>query len=115
MPSACSLGSKDRHTGSMPPEQPMSSSLNFSALRLWAMSAGNGRAMRRRLHGRHGRCRRADGAGQAQRWRGQQEARALLVAQPECQVLHPPDLAQVQAELEQAVVVDGERGMLGIV
>src|SRR6185312_983497 len=45
-----------------------------------------------------GCCGRADGAGQAERRGGEQEARALLVAQVECQVLQPPDLAEVEAE-----------------
>src|SRR5271155_279231 len=97
IPSARSLGSKARHIGSMPPEQPTSSSVNFSLLSFSATNAENDKGILKSDR-RHGRRRRADGAGQAQRRRGQQEARALAVAQPQRQVLQPPDLAEIEAE-----------------
>ena len=57
------------------------------------------------LHGRHRRHRRADGAGKAQRRRGQKEAAAVVGAQPVRQLREAPQLAQVDAGPEQAVLV----------
>src|SRR5438105_234319 len=54
-------------------------------------------------HSGHGRGRRAHRAGQAQRRRSQQKGRALVGTQPLRELGEVPQLAQVQAELEQAV------------
>src|ERR1700755_1421971 len=50
--------------------------------------------------GGHRRGRRPHRAGQAQRWRGQQEAVAAVGAQPVGERRQVPDLAEVDAELE---------------
>src|SRR6185437_3364051 len=55
------------------------------------------------------RRRRADGPGQAQRRRGQQEAIALVGAEPIGELGEIPDLAEIDAELEQAMRVQGQR------
>ena len=50
--------------------------------------------------------RRAHDAGQPQRRRGEQEAAAVVLAQPRRQLVEVPHLAERHAELEQAQVVD---------
>ena len=52
---------------------------------------------------------RADGAGQAQGRRGEQEAGPAVLPEPGGEFAQVPQLAQVHAELEQAVLVQGQR------
>src|SRR5471032_2260122 len=113
MPRILSLGSNTRHRGSMPPEQPTSTSVNGSVFSPFATSSAKDEAMSV-SDGRDRRGGRTDRAGQTQRRGGEQEARALLVAQPQREILQPPDLAEIESQLEQAVIVDRQRGMLGI-
>ena len=51
----------------------------------------------------------ADGAGETQRRRGQQEAAAVVLAQPRRELVQVPELAERDAQLEQAQVVDREQ------
>src|SRR5262245_57776681 len=57
------------------------------------------------------RRRRADRTGQAQRRRGQEEAVAPVLAQPGRQRRELPELAEIDAELEQAVLVQRQHRM----
>src|SRR5215813_499286 len=59
----------------------------------------------RRLYGSDRGHGRANGPGQAQRWRGQQEAAAAMRAQPSGKLAEIPDLAQIHTELEQTMLV----------
>lgn len=64
---------------------------------MWAQGGS-----RELLDGRHGCDRRADRTGQPQRWGGQQEAAPPIRAQPPRELAQPPQLAERNAELEQA-------------
>src|SRR5437764_13603478 len=56
-------------------------------------------------HGGDGIRRGADSPGEAQGRRGQEEPRAAVRAQPVGEIGQQPDLAQIDAELEQAMRV----------
>ncbi len=58
-----------------------------------------------RSHRRHRGHWRADGAGQAERWCGEQESGAVVGAEPGREFAQVPELAQVDAEFEQAMLV----------
>src|SRR5690242_2856313 len=60
-------------------------------------------------HRRHRRRRRADSTRQPQRRRGEEEAAALFGAEIIGELGKIPDLAQIDAELEETVLVQGER------
>src|SRR5437763_3133719 len=60
-------------------------------------------------HGSYGIGGGADGAGEAQRRRGQEEPRAAIGAQPIGQIRQQPDLAEIDAELKEAMRVQWQR------
>src|SRR5579883_17533 len=64
----------------------------------------------RGLHRRDRRHRRADGARQAERRGGQEEARAPVLAQPVGELREIPEFAEIDAEAEEAMGVERQGG-----
>src|SRR5215813_13834027 len=66
-------------------------------------------------HRAYGRCRGADGAGKAEGRGGEEEAGAAMGAQPIGELGEIPELAEIDAEAEEAMRVEGEGGAGGAV
>src|SRR6185295_1217624 len=68
-------------------------------------------AVTMRSDGRDRGCRRADRTGQPQRRRGQQEGMAPDLFEMARQIAQPPQLAQMNPELEQAALVQRQQAI----